>query len=83
MLGKIIKTLVLPHITFVGCILEPPGNWLNKVQEKIEKFVMGKDQIARDRIYLPVRLGGIGMINLRAFLTAQRAGWVKKGACEH
>jgi hypothetical protein len=80
MLGKItiIKTLVLPHINFVGCILEPPGNWLGKVQEKIKKFVMGKDQIAKERIYLPVRSGGIGMIDLRTFLTAQRAGWVKK-----
>jgi hypothetical protein len=80
MLGKItiIKTLVLPHISFVGCILEPPGNWLNKVQERIEKFVLGKEQIARERIYLPVRSGGIGMIDLRTFLTAQKAGWVKK-----
>jgi hypothetical protein len=40
LLGRItvVKSLVLPHVSFVGSILEPPADWVNSVTEIIEKL---------------------------------------------
>jgi hypothetical protein len=80
MLGRItvIKTLILPHLSFIGCILEPPPTWLEKVTAKIEKFVLYRENYAKGRIYLPAGEGGLGLINIENFLLAQQAAWLKK-----
>ena len=48
------------------------------VDSLIEKFVVGKLNIAKNRLYLPVALGGLGLIKLDEFLIAQQTVWLKK-----
>jgi Reverse transcriptase (RNA-dependent DNA polymerase) len=38
----VIKSLVMPHIGFVGSILEPPENWISDTENIILKFAAGK-----------------------------------------
>jgi hypothetical protein len=59
MLGQItvIKTLILPHLSFIGCILEPPANWLEKVTVKIEKFVLNRQKLCKGENILTGRRG--------------------------
>ena len=44
----------------------------------IEKFVVGRLNIAKNRLYLPINLSGLGLIELKEFLMAQQVMWIKK-----
>ena len=41
---------------------------------------MGRLNIAKDRIFRPTYLGGLGMIDLEDFIIAQQVVWVKRTA---
>ena len=45
-----------------------------------EKFVVGKLNIAKNRFYLPINLGGLGLIKIDEFLVAQQVTWIKKAS---
>jgi hypothetical protein len=49
MLGRItvFKTLILPHISFIGSILEPPEGWIEDITGRVEKFVLKNNRIAK------------------------------------
>jgi hypothetical protein len=80
MIGRItvIKTLILPQVAFIGTILNPPENWADKLNNVCEKFVLGSDKISKTKLYIPPKLGGIGLINIGDFLTALKCTWLKK-----
>jgi hypothetical protein len=40
--------------------------------------VIGKLSIAKNRLYLPVQEGGLGLIRLKDYVIAQQASWFKK-----
>jgi hypothetical protein len=52
LLGRItvVKSLVLPHVSFLGSILEPPADWVNSITEIIEKFVLGPERISKSKL---------------------------------
>jgi hypothetical protein len=50
----------MPHIGFVGSILEPPENWISDTENIILKFAAGKKTIAKDRIFADPELAGAG-----------------------
>jgi hypothetical protein len=74
----VIKSLVMPHIGFVGSILEPPENWISDTENIILKFAAGKKIVAKDRIYADPELGGLGLIPLDKFLDAMKCTWITK-----
>jgi hypothetical protein len=78
--GKItvIKTLVLPHISFVGSVLEPPEGWVERISEIIEKFVLGTEKFAKIKIYTNSEKGGLGLIPIREYILSQQCAWLKK-----
>ena len=39
---------------------------------------MGKLNIAKDRIYMPTDLGGLGMIDISEFIISQQVVWIKR-----
>ena len=51
------------------------------MRENIEKFIVGGLNIAKDRIYRPQSLGGLGMIDVGEFITAQQVNWFKRADC--
>jgi hypothetical protein len=58
MLGRItvIKTLILPHLSFIGCILEPPLLGLKKLQQKSKNLsYIAKIMLREEYTYRLVR----------------------------
>jgi exonuclease III len=74
---NVAKCLLLSQINYLGCILNPSPQQLKDIISTVEKFIAGKLNIARDRFYTSTSEGGLGMINIPDFLTAQQAIWVK------
>jgi hypothetical protein len=58
----------------------PEPNTLNGIQKSIDDFVIDKLKVARNRLYLPVDVGGLGCFKLDEFLTAQQCVWVIRAA---
>ena len=44
----------------------------------MEKFVTSGFQIAKSRLYVPARLGGIGLFHLETFINALQCTWIKQ-----
>jgi hypothetical protein len=78
--GKIAiaKSMLISQLTYPGTIFSPSVIQLREMNELIESFVTSNTVIARDRIYLSVKDGGLGMIKLDDFLTAQKCGWIRR-----
>jgi hypothetical protein len=41
-------------------------------------FALDGTRIAKDRVTLPVEMGGLGLFDVEKFLVSQQAGWVFK-----
>ncbi len=64
--GKITvyKCLLLSQISYKASILMPSKNTVRTLSELMENFVTKGLTFARDRLYRPVREGGLGLIPL-------------------
>ena len=78
---NISKTLILSQISYLGSIITPSDPTLRTLRGNIEKFIVGGLNIAKDRIYRPQSLGGLGMIDIGEFITAQQVNWFKRADC--
>ncbi len=67
-------------MTYLGSILSPPKKLLGEIQGIINGFSLGKTRASKDRLYKKPSDGGLGLIDLEKFLSAQQAGWVVKAA---
>ena len=63
LLGRIgiTKNLLLPQINYLGCIITPDMAQFKTLSGMIEKFVVGRLNIAKNRLYLPINLSGLGI----------------------
>ncbi len=74
----IIKTLIVPQLNYLGCILTPCRTVLDNVQALIDDFALNGLRINKSRYYLPPEEGGLGLIHIGTFLMAQKCSWVKR-----
>jgi hypothetical protein len=74
----IAKTFMLSQIGYQGCILTPPPGILSRIQQVMDRFCTGNIRIANNRKYLPANSGGMGLINLKDFITGLQSTWVKR-----
>jgi len=49
---------------------------LSNIQNLLDKFVLGKLNVAKSRINLQTEKGGLGLLLIEDFLTAQKATWI-------
>ena len=77
---NITKTMILSQISYLGCIITPTKAQFTAIKNIIDKFVVGKLNISKDRIYRPPELGGLGMIDISEFIVAQQVTWIKHSA---
>jgi len=75
---NILKTLMLSQISYLGSIITPTAEQFAEMCQITEGFVKGNINISKDRLYLPDKMGGLGLIDLKDFVTAQQVTWVKK-----
>jgi hypothetical protein len=80
MVGRInvIKSLLFSQILYLGLFLMPSPEKLKQMQKLLDDFALGDTKIARDRITLPVEMGGLGLFDVEKFLISQQASWVLK-----
>ncbi len=62
--------LLLPQINYIASILTPPDNVLTRLNDTMEKFVVGGLNIGKSKLYSPIKEGGVGMLNLSDFIAA-------------
>jgi hypothetical protein len=80
MVGRIniIKSLLFPQILYLGSFLMPSQGKLKTLQKILDDFALDGTRIAKDRITMPVEMGGLGLFDVEKFLVSQQAGWVFK-----
>ena len=72
------KTFLYSQINYLGCFMPLSQNILNGIALEIEKFVRGKMQIGKAKIYDTVKNGGLGMFHVTDFLDSQCCAWVRR-----
>jgi hypothetical protein len=75
---NIYKTMCLSQINYIGCIISPNQEQLGKIISCMEKFVKGKLSVSQDRLYSKISMGGLGLIEVSAFIKAQQTVWIKR-----
>jgi hypothetical protein len=78
---SIYKSLLLPQINYVATIFTPPPETMAVLEKTMENFVVRGFTIAKNRIYLPVDKGGLGLFKLGDFITGLQCSWIKR--CFH
>jgi hypothetical protein len=81
-IGKItiLKSLAFSTLTYQCCSLTPPENFLDNVSNLAFKFLWnGKsEKVKRKTIIADYSEGGLQMLDIRSFVSAQKAIWVKR-----
>jgi hypothetical protein len=70
------KTFLVSQLNYVGCFLVPSQATLDRIQLIINTYVKGNINISQSRIQTRVEDGGLGMFNLKDFLSAQMCSWI-------
>jgi exonuclease III len=74
----IYKSLLLSQVSYIGSICTPSQVTLNTIQEVMDNFVCKKIKISKDRKYIPPTEGGLGLVNIKNFITGLQTVWVKR-----
>ena len=75
---NIAKTLLLGQVNYLGCIITPTPQQLLEMKNLIYSFIQGTMNISVQRVIDSPERGGLGMIDLEAFIKAQQVNWVKR-----
>jgi hypothetical protein len=77
---SVVKTLILPQLNYLGCILKPSTQVLEDLQSICDNFALKGLRVAENRLYIPANLGGLGLMHLGTYLDAQRIVWIVRAA---
>jgi hypothetical protein len=72
------KTFLLSQATFMMGIIPLEKRTAERIEQLIEKYVLGKLQVARDRIYNRPEQGGLGLLKIWELNTAMKSSWVNR-----
>jgi hypothetical protein len=80
LLGRIAisKTMLVSQVGYVGCIITPTDDQLERMQNIIDGFATTCVVVAKDRLYTKPHKGGLGLINLKSYCVALQCGWLKR-----
>jgi hypothetical protein len=78
--GRILicKTFLLSQIGYLGAIIAPSLNQTKRLQEIMDDFCLSSLRIAKKKMYTPTNEGGLGLINIKNYITALQCSWVKR-----
>ena len=74
------NTYLILQINHIGCFLTPSDFQLSEMQKIIDSFCIGSLNVSSERRYLPAKMGGLGLIKLSDFITAQQTMWIKRAS---
>jgi hypothetical protein len=78
--GKIVvyKTFLIPQINYLAAVLTPGAETIQTLEEKMAAFVTKGFNLSKNKIYAPVREGGLGLFNLKDFISSLQCNWIKR-----
>jgi hypothetical protein len=78
--GKITvyKCLLLSQLSYKASILKPDQNTIRTISDMFEKFILNGITFSKDRLYRPVREGGLGLIPLEHYIQGLHCSWFKR-----
>jgi hypothetical protein len=74
----VLKTLLIPQINYLRCFLDRNDAVLEDIQNTLDSFVISSLRVSKERRYLQPEQGGLGIFNLKTFLTAQKCSWLHR-----
>jgi len=75
---SICKTFMLSQIGYLGSILTPSNQQINRLQQLMDDFCLGTLRVARKKLYIPPSEGGLGLICLKEYITSIQCAWIKR-----
>ncbi len=75
---SIIKTLLVPQLNYLGCILTPSDTIVKNIQLALDSFALKGIVVSTDRRYLLPEQGGVGLFRIEEFLFVQKCSWIKR-----
>ena len=80
LIGKITiyKTLLMPQINFLSTIVMPTSDSITGLETLMNNFVTQGMTIAKSRLYTNPKDGGLGLFDLKIFISALQSTWVKR-----
>ena len=80
LIGKITiyKTLLMPQINFLSTIIMPTSDSITELETLMNNFVTQGMTIAKSRLYTSAKNGGLGLFDLRQFISALQSTWIKR-----
>jgi hypothetical protein len=74
---NICKTMLYSQLNYVGCVLPVPANTVEAIENAIHLYASGNLRLAKKRVFLPIKLGGLGLFDVKNFLDAQKCSWLR------
>jgi exonuclease III len=74
------KSMMYSQINYLGSFINFGMQLYTLWEDIITRYVKGKLNVARDRFFLPLCNGGLGLFKISNFLDAQRLGWLRLAA---
>jgi hypothetical protein len=72
------KTVLLPQINYIASVLTPSKDTIVNLSTIMENFVCKGFNIAKNRLYMKPKEGGLGLFNLEIFINALQCTWIKR-----
>jgi hypothetical protein len=77
----IIKTLLVPQLNYLGCVLTPTDRDIQRIQTVLDTFALKGLPVSADRRYLLPEQGGLGLFRIDEFMFSQKCSWIKRAVC--
>ncbi len=74
----IIKTVLVPQLNYLGCVLTPADRDIQRIQTALDTFALKGLPVSPDRRYLLPEQGGLGLFRIDEFIFSQKCSWIKR-----
>jgi exonuclease III len=75
---NICKTMFVSQINYTGCVIPISDENIIRIEQIISDFVRGNLRISKERVFSPVKSGGLGLFDIRKFIDSQICSWVRR-----
>jgi Reverse transcriptase (RNA-dependent DNA polymerase)/zinc-binding in reverse transcriptase len=77
---NICKSMFYSQINYIGSVLPVPDEIIRQIENSIHEFVSGNLRISKQRTFLSVDRGGLGLFNIKNFIDAQICSWIRRAS---
>jgi len=81
LIGKVVllKTMALSQITYIASVMCCPDNIVKEIEKLMYNFIWsGRERVKRQTLIGGYNIGGIKMPDIRSYIEALQAVWIKK-----